>query len=180
MKLNSLFAVLLFFFASCEYAHAQRNESLMLTERETTLLFGEFKDVRAFGIIAVSLVGDAEKIGLGEGELTDNARECFKKYFGDKKLDDVSRDSARFLNLVSSRDKSIGNITFRIWVIGDDYPIAYHVRCEAGNFSNPSIWTDEVLGHGSKATTPQAIREILDEMTKVLAMAFFKVQGQSM
>jgi hypothetical protein len=180
MKLNRLLILLIWLFASCQQAHAQRSESPRLTDRETSLLFGELKEVRVFGIIAVSLVGDADKIGLDEDDLTNQAKTCFKKYFGEKKLEDISKDSEKFLKLVSSRDKTIGNITFRVWVIGDGYPVAYHVRCEAGNFSNPSIWTDEVLGHGSRETTPRAIRDILDEMMKVLSAAFLKIHGQSM
>jgi hypothetical protein len=179
MKLSRVLITLVFIVAPSFLAHAQGTESPPLTDKEMSLLFGEFKAVRVFGMIAVDLVGDAEKIGLNEGELTNYVKESFKKHFGATKYEDISKDSEKFLSLVTSRDKTVGNITMRIWVIGDEYPIVYHVRCDAGNFHNPSIWTDEVLGHGSRKTTPEAIMNVLDEMMRLLAATYFKVQGQA-
>jgi hypothetical protein len=56
----------------------------------------------------------------------------------------------------------------------------YHIKCDAGNFDNPSIWTEEALGHGTKASLQESIPAIMDEMLKTLAVAFFKVKAQEM
>lgn len=161
-------------------AFAQKGEAPQLTDRETRFLFRDFKEINSFGIIAVSLVGDAEKIGMSESELNGYLKSVFKGYFPGVKFEDISRDSRRFLTLVSSRDKKVGNITFRVWVVGDDYPVAYHIKCDAGNFENPAIWTDEILGHGSRKTAPEAIKEIMNEMLKTLSVNFYKVRAQAM
>ena len=175
-----LVSVLAFSLVSSLSAFPQKGEVPQFTDREARLLFRDFKEINSFGIIAVSLVGDAEKIGLSESDLTNYLKSTFKDCFPGVKYEDVSKDSRRFLTLVSSRDKKVGNITFRVWVVGDDYPVAYHIKCDAGNFENPAIWTDEILGHGSRKTAPDAIKEIMNEMMKTLSVNYYKVRAQAM
>ncbi len=159
---------------------AQQSTAPDLSPRQLSLLYGDFKALRSFGLVAVSLAGDAESIGLNEKELTNYVKLKFKEHLGSIKLDDTSRSSQKFLALVATKERSVGNMTFRVWVVGEDYPLAYHVRCDAGNFENPSIWTEEILGHGSKKTLPDAIRNIINEMIKEFARIFTTVRGQQM
>ncbi len=149
-------------------------------ERAARFLYREFKEVKNFGMIAVSLVGQAEEIGLRTDEMTRHAKAKFREYFSGVRLEDISGDSNQFLSLLLKRDRTVGNITFRIWVLGEDTPFVYHIKCDAGNFDNPSIWTEEALGHGSKAGLLESIPAIIDEMMKTLAVAFFKVKAQEM
>jgi hypothetical protein len=149
-------------------------------EQAARFLYREFREVKTFGMIAVSLVGQAEEIGLKTDELTQHAKTRFREYFSGVRLEDISGDSKQFLSLLLKRDRTVGNITFRIWVLGEDYPLVYHIKCDAGNFDNPSIWTEETLGHGTRAGLKESIPAILDEMLKTLAVAFFKVKAQEM
>ncbi|MEN6467033.1 MAG: hypothetical protein ABFD62_17810 [Syntrophaceae bacterium] len=155
-------------------APAQTREQGGLTESESRQLYREFSEIRSFGVIALSLLGDAEKIGLRQKELLDLIRSRYKAYFKEIPYQDLIRDPDTLMNLVISREKEIGNITFRVWVIGEDYPVVYHIRCDAGNFDNPSIYTEEVLGHGTAVTAPENVRNILGEMMSELAVSFFK------
>jgi hypothetical protein len=136
--------------------------------------------VKSFALIAVALVGQAEQLGLRADEVTRHARSSFREYFPNTPFEDVSGDSKRFLSLVLSRDKTVGNITFRIWVLGDEFPLVYHVKCDAGSFDNPTVWTEETLGHTSKASLQETVHGIMDEMLKTLALAFMKVKAQKM
>jgi hypothetical protein len=147
-------------------------------DRGTQFLYREFRDVKSFGIIAVALVGQAEELGLRSDEITARARARFREYFPNIPLEDVSGDSKRFLDLVFSRDKTVGSITFRIWVLGEELPVVYHVKCDAGTFDNPAIWTDETLGHTSRASLRETVDGMVDEMLKTLAVAFLKVRAQ--
>ncbi|MCU0574190.1 MAG: hypothetical protein MUC41_14515 [Syntrophobacteraceae bacterium] len=149
-------------------------------EKAARFLYGEFREVRSFGMIAVSLVGQAEQLGLRTEEVTRHARNRFRDYFSGVRLEDISSDSRKFLALMLSRDRTVGNITFRIWVLGDELPIVYHIKCDAGNFDNPSIWTEEALGHASGANLQETVLGIVDEMLKTLAVAFMKVRAQEM
>jgi hypothetical protein len=149
-------------------------------EGAARFLYREFRDVKTFGMIAVSLVGQAEQIGLKTEEMTQHAKAKFREYFSGVRLEDISGDSSQFLSLLLKRDRTVGNITFRIWVLGEEYPLVYHIKCDAGNFDNPSIWTEETLGHGTKTGLKESIPAIMDEMLKTLAVAFFKVKAQEM
>lgn len=176
-----LFCVLILLFGQvwcAPLAMARSVNSAELSDPEIELLYGLFKEVRSFGLISVSLVGDAEKIGLDEFQLTHFLDDRFRRYFCNTEYEDLTQDPARLAAAIAKRDNSIGIITFRIWVIGEDYPLAYHIRCDAGTFENPSIWTEEVLGHGSKRTAPNAIKTILNELMKELAENFLKARGE--
>ncbi|MBP8646319.1 MAG: hypothetical protein KBH99_09395 [Syntrophobacteraceae bacterium] len=151
-----------------------------LTDKEAFLLYGEFREIQSFGLIAVSLVGDFEGTDLNEKELLVYVRTKFREHFPGVRLEDLGKDSERFLHLLTTRDKTVGNITIRVWVVGKEYPLAYHVRLDAGNFNNPSIWSEEVLGHGSGKTVPAAIHKILDEMMRMFSRVFFQVRGQEL
>lgn len=176
-------ALLLFFaliISPCTGSCSQKGDSPGLTDREVTLLFGEFREVQSFAMIAVSLVGDAEKIGLDAEELTRYAKSQFKNHFSRIRYEDVSKDSGRFLNLVASRDRESGNLTFRVWVVGREYPVVYHIRCDAGNFENPAIYTEEVMGHSSPGAASEAIKTILGEMIREFSVIFFRARGHEM
>lgn len=149
-------------------------------DKAARFLYREFKEVKVFGTIAVSLVGQAEQLGLSNEEITLHARKRFSEYFSGIRLEDLSSDSKKFLSLLLSRDRTVGNISFRIWVLGEDYPVVYHIRCDAGNFDNPSVWTEETLGHTSKAKLQETVLGMVDEMLRALAVAFMKVRAQPM
>lgn len=159
-------------------AFAQDSGPAGLTDREIQLLYGEFKKVRTFGLIAVSLVGDAERIGLDSRSIKKYIQEQFKKDFCKVTYQDLTDDPRRFAKLLAAQDPKIGTISFRIWVVGGSSVLAYHVRCDAGSFRNLSIWSEEVLGHGTQATAAQTINEIIAEMMHQLAINFFKARGQ--
>ncbi len=180
MKPLMLLLTLLLIFAPLTRVRCEGNESLGLTEKEAKLLYKGFRDIKAFAMISVSLVGDGEKIGLSERDLTEYAKTRFRKYFDRTKFEDASKDSKAFVNLLASGEKKVGNISFRVWVIGDTFPIVYHVKIDAGSFSNPAIYTEEILGHGSQKTTPDAIKAIIDEMMKDAAQVYNQVKAHDM
>ena len=177
MRSKIIFSVLISLLA-CSPAFAQNSRTEGLSEREIKLLYGEFKAIRSFGLIAVSLVGDAEKIGLAAKPIRENVEDQFKKDFCKIPYRDETRNPERFARLLAAQDPKIGSITFRIWVVGDSSRLAYHVRCDAGSFRNFSIWTEEVLGHGTKATIKQTINDIVAEMMKQLSHSFFTARGE--
>jgi len=178
MKITWVVGLLLLQLCFSPPAMGQSKISTDLTDDEVDLLYGLFKDVDSFGLISLALVGDAERIGLGEDKLTNYLDGKFAKYFCNIRYEDLSLNPAKLAAAIVQRDRKLGIITFRVWVIGDDFPLAYHVRCDAGSFENPSIWSEEVLGHGSKRTVPTAIKEILNELMQQFAEVFLKVKGE--
>jgi len=177
MKLAWLITLLILPFCFSTSVLAESGGNSDLTDEEIELFYGLFKEVESFGLISLTLVGNAEKIGLKEELLTKYLDEKFRACFCNIKYEDLTQNPAKLAAAIARRDRKIGMIACRVWVVGDDYPIAYHVRCDAGTFQNPSIWSEEVLGHGSKSTAPGAIQEILSELMQVLAANFMKATG---
>jgi len=177
MKFPWLVALLVLHFCFSPLVLAQGGSNSELTDEEIELFYGLFKEVDRFGLISLTLIGSAEKIGLNEESLTKYLDEKFRACFCNTKYEDLTQNPAKLAAAIAKRDNKIGIITFRVWVIGEDYPLAYHVRCDAGTFENPSIWTEEVLGHGSKSSAPGAIQEIINELMQVLAENFLKARG---
>jgi hypothetical protein len=178
MKVIWLAVLLVLHFTMVAGASTPNHESSDLTDAEVQLLYGLFKDIKNFGLISVSLIGDAQKIGLNEFQLTQLMDNKFRSTFCNIEYKDLTQTPEKLAAAIGQRDKQIGLITFRVWVMGTDYPLAYHVRCDAGSFANPSIWTEEVLGHGSNRTAPAAIQEIMTELMRQLAVNFLKARGE--
>ena len=126
---------------------------------------------------AFFLGDDAKNIGLDKKKLTDYLRLKIKNNFANMKFEERPRKKYK--------PREIGKIRFRVWVTGDNYPVAYHVKCEfwsAWDSEDPDydyrIWENAVLGYGSRDNVPDTIKKILDEMIEELAILFYKVRGE--
>ena len=132
-----------------------------------------FKNIESFEEIFVFLNGDAEKIGLSKSQLTDYATLKFKNNFA----------GVKYENLVlfpksKAEGYKTGKLYFGVSVVGDDYPIAYYVKCVAGSYGSGPIWSRSYLGYGSKENVPDTIKENISKMTEELAIDFFKARGE--
>ncbi len=155
-----------------------------------------FADVQSFGYIMATVQGDdAIKIGLFESELTDYVRLLFKNNFAGIKY----TDPLSFKNS-DQQTKKVGFLWFRIWIVGDDYPIAYYVEGKMGSidlsrfplgtsFKNWSrtfinknvkeLELNEVLGYGSKTDVKDTIKETLKKMIEDFAIDFSKARDET-
>lgn len=119
------------------------------------------------------LLGDAEKIGLDKKELTDYLRLKIKNNFANISFEGKG-----------SPGKQLGYISLRVHVVGDNYPVAYHLKYQFRHTGSPQIddsviWENDImLGYGSKDTVPDMIREDIDTVIRELAILFFKVRGE--
>ena len=136
--------------------------------------YSGFKTIEKIVWVTVTVKGSAEKLGLREDELTDLLKLRFKNTFTGMKVEKKPRWSE--LRDKKTRAK-FGVIHLIVWTVGDDYPVAYHITIRAGNFSDPGVYENAVLGHGSKSNVPRTVRETISELMDDLAIAFFKARG---
>lgn len=140
------------------------------------ILYGDvFKEIQYFGLIKVYFEGeDAEKIGLKENELTNYVKLLFNNNFAGIKMKEKS-------SLDLKEHKKIGFLLFTVWVVGDVYPIAYHVDSRMGNmlygFDKGAV-SKAVLGCGSKSNVPDAIKDSIKNLVEGMAITFFKARGK--
>ena len=150
--------------------------------------YQEFTEIEYFGSIYVYFEGnDAEKIGLNSEELTRYAKLKFKNNFAHINFKDEGlfilpnvkhTDEGLFiLPKPNSELKKQGKIWFRVWIVGDGYPIAFHIICKAGNrISN--CWEDERLGYSLKDNILDTIKKTISEMMEELEIDFFMARDE--
>ena len=71
-----------------------------------------------------------------------------------------------------------GSIRVRVWTIGDDYPIAYHIKLSAGSLRFSNQYSGEYLGYDSKENLPSVIRNAISGMIENMAVAFFTARNE--
>jgi hypothetical protein len=77
--------------------------------------------------------------------------------------------------------KKIGFLWFTVWVVGDVYPIAYHVDSRMGNMLygvDKGAVSKAVLGCGSRSNVPDAIKDSIKNLVEGMAITFFKARGK--
>ncbi|MFW6148262.1 MAG: hypothetical protein ACOC6D_00195 [Atribacterota bacterium] len=142
------------------------------------ILYGDFTEIETFGYISVKVQGDeAAMIGLNSKELTDYAKLKYKNNFSGIEYQEITAEESSIFQ-EKERAKKVGSIWFRIWIVGESFPIAYYIECKAGNYKNYEIWSDEVLGVCDEEEINQIARNEINRMIENLAITFFKVRGE--
>jgi hypothetical protein len=138
------------------------------------LRFYWHSNIEYFGKIEIHLRGDAEKL-FNKDEV---ANYVYLKYGNNFKgilpFKKISHDKlVKHMGASPPEQRTvahkIGHMAFKIWLVGDDYPIAYNIKFHAGSVVDKDLWNDEVLGYGSKDNLSQNIRKTIDRMLEGLA-----------
>ncbi len=141
-------------------------------------MYGELSSIKLFADNKVRELGSAEKIGLNEKELTEYLRLRFKNSFvGVEHKTIVGHPITEVAKMDLPKNKAIGQLIIEVWTVGDDYPIAFHIKLTAGNLDE-NIYEDSTLGYGSKNNVPHTVRETISDMVDRFAIIFFKVRGE--
>jgi len=142
------------------------------------ILYSDFTEIETFGYINVKVQGDhAAMIGLNSEELTDYAKLKYKNNFSGIEYQEITAEESSIFQ-EEERAKKAGSIWFRIWTVGENFPIAYYIECKAGNYKNYEIWSDEVLGVSDEEEINQIARNEINRMIENLAITFFKIRGE--
>jgi hypothetical protein len=145
-----------------------------------SFMYSGFITINTFSSIDVYLQGTAEDIGLSKEELTDYLRMRFKNSFAN--LEFKETDFGSIWNESNEERAKRGIIEIKIWTVGDDYPIAFHIEIRAGNYagdySNMSQYKSAILGYDSKSKIQNTTKESISELVDELAVSFFKARGE--
>lgn len=171
MKLGRTILILLALLQPvASYAAGNQEDS----EDLLAFLYGGLKKIRSFGFIYAHVKNEKEnRIGLKSAELTDYLKLRYKNNFGTvpyKELKTIPTDA--------KGQQESGMLWCGVWTVGDDFPVAYHVECRIGSYSETRILHDEHLGYGNKNNVPQSIKESIEQMVSQFAIQFFKVRGE--
>lgn len=140
-----------------------------------------YSKVEKFIAVSVTLYSDDE-LGLDKQELEDYTGLRFKNTFAaiefDRQLSE--RDFEDFHP--EEKDAVYGVILFKVWTVGTDYPIAFHISIMAGTigsgYSNTDRHTNAYLGNCGKTDLMDIVKESIDSLMEDFAIEFFKARGE--
>lgn len=142
------------------------------------IVYSEFLNIKSFGNMRVIFEGkDAKKIGLNEDVLTDLLKLKYKNSFANVPYRD---QSDKILGIVLNKKiaPTVGSLIIKIWIVGDDYPISYHIEIKAGTVGGMQTYKNAVLGYGSKSDVPDTVKSTIGEFVEEFAITFFKTRGE--
>lgn len=133
--------------------------------------FGGLGSLERFVAVSVSVEGSTDIIGLDKNLLTDYARLRFRNSF-------VGMNLEKTIKIIDEQRSKTGIVYIKIKTVGDDYPIAYYVSCNAITFSSEFLLELSCLGVTSKNDAPNTIRDAISNLMDSLAIRFFKDKGK--
>lgn len=143
------------------------------TKQESLRLFRETRYRRIRGIqqfFEPALVGSTfEEVGV--------SRERLQSFLSMRFLNNFAFMLKDF-TVTSDMETEIGILTCKIMTAGDSYPIAYHVRCEGGPFSDLDCWNDETLGYTNRQLIEGTLKTILEGFVQDFATFVLKAKGK--
>lgn len=143
------------------------------------ILYGELKQIESFGYVYVKVQADnASILGLNSEDLTDYARLKYKNNFSGIDYKEIPAEESNTIFQQDMKAKKIGSIWFRVWTVGEGFPIAYYIECKAGNYKNYALWRDEVLGYCKPDEMNQVARNEIKRMIENFAIIFFKIRDE--
>lgn len=77
---------------------------------------------------------------------------------------------------VSLRDT--GQVMLRVWTMGTETPMAYHLEIAAGPLSDPSIYASETLGVTGRTRFRDDLEEAIEALVRRFALLFMGVRGE--
>lgn len=151
----------------------EKSKSLLVS-----LYWEQLKSIEKFAILHLDTEGSAEKIGVKQDELQDYLRLRFKNSFSriESKPDKGLMESFGKLDF----DKAIkyGTILIRVWTVGEDDHVSYHIQLLAGNLVDRKLYDNEVLGFDSKKNMPNVVRNTISDLVDEFAIFFFKNRNE--
>lgn len=129
------------------------------------LLYQSFKLSKCFSAF-VYFEGSAESLGLNKDRLTDSLRLRLKNAIASMPFcKEGQLDGATFVFL-------------RVWTVGKDYPVAFHLDLNAGTPSNARAFEHAILGYGSKEGIEEQVKRSINNLVESFAIAFHKGRGE--
>lgn len=147
-----------------------------------------FEAIKGFGKIRLELYGDAEKSGLSKSELNAFIKEeILRSFKGMKMLPlpeiPLNYTDDRAIRTYSEELYKLGYVYVEVFVVGEEYPIAYHIGCRFGNclYMDESrkwaFWEREALGFTSREDLKDDILTWLAKLSEIIAKDFYDSKG---
>ncbi len=141
--------------------------------------YEDLKLISFFGSISVSVhladsAKPAKSSGLSSEDLTQFMRIQFGRYFSGVPFRGI--DASHWSDEENRR--AMGRFSCRVWIEGDDSPVAYQVKCQISTSDHLNIIEDASLGYGPKDKVATIVRQQIDRMVESFALIFSRVRSE--
>ncbi|MBW2000073.1 MAG: hypothetical protein JRJ29_19195 [Deltaproteobacteria bacterium] len=144
--------------------------------------------IRGFGKIDLVLYGDAEAAGLSRGELLGFTRDRILESFKGMKMLPLPEIPLNYTDDKAIRSYmadlyGLGYVFVGVFVVGEDYPVAYHIEYRFGNclYMDESrkwpLWEREALGFTSRKDLKGDVMTWLAKLTEIMARDFYDARN---
>lgn len=148
-------------------------------EEDSLQIYKDLKPISFFGSISVSVhIADpampAASSGLSAEELTQFMRIQFARYFSGAPFRGV--DVSHWSDEENRR--AMGRFSCRVWIEGDESPVAYQVKCQISTSDHFNIIADASLGYGPKEKVAAIVRQQIDRMVESFSLIFSRIRSE--
>ena len=160
-------------------------------------LYDDLKYIEKLLYVTVIIQGEKlPEVGIKAGILDENDIKVIDGYYNSGHLTDylklrikndlgnvtiMNKDQIgewiRLETLTNEEKMKVGTLSVRIWIVGDSYPVAYHIKAEFGNVLT-NIWWTEYLGYCSCTDLKTVARNTISEIVEKIALIYFKVRDE--
>jgi len=176
-----IFIIFITVFIFCSTAYAPFFEKYKKEITNEELSHTGLKKIQFFSkIILIFTTENEVKIGLNKKKLNEFLKLRYKNNFSNFPYKQLNENE--FSNFALSEGENeirefLGVIIVKIFTVGSDYPIAYHINLSAGNLSQ-TLFEAEYLGIDSADTIEKAIKNSIRQLVESLANDFFKARSK--
>ena len=123
-------------------------------------------------MVGCSLAGSAEEIGIDQDKSLGRVKLRLANTIGMVPI--IKGDGS---NATGALNK-VCLVMINIWTVGDDYPVAYHVKISTGyTIWSANIFETAFLGYGNSVNVQDSINDAIDDLIDNFAVAYHKGVG---
>lgn len=119
--------------------------------------------------VVVRYVGSTEELGL-DGEA-----------LGVRERVEAALPHMMFVDGIESDDVSLrdtGQVALRVWTVGTEMSLAFHLEIAAGPLGAPSIYESETLGVSGTSRFRNDLDEAIDGLVRQFSLVFMEARGE--
>ncbi|MFW5795206.1 MAG: hypothetical protein ACOCV1_06945 [Bacillota bacterium] len=172
----------------------------MSDDNFTRLVYSGLKNIEQLYLVNVNVQGNENifENGKSMGILTDNDEMIYNQNYKSKKLSDYLKlkikNNMTDINIMTKKEydnwlanigdysnkekNKLGRFFIRVWLIGDSYPVVYHVRATFGSFTNVDIWSQEYLGYTNSSNIEKVTKDLIIKLVEEASITYLKVIGE--
>lgn len=145
-----------------------------LQEHSDTAMYFDLGYIQRFKETSVYLQVESNSIlDIDKNKLTAYLKNIVQSKFNKRlELDKPSSPTVKF-----ETNYQKGVFECYVWIVGNDYPLSYHISCNGGSMIKRNIWQSAYLGYTNSQNINEVIKNYMTQLADIFAEKFFAIRG---